>query len=403
MQYIAAHNSDVRIVFVDTAVDEDTWNRAKQGHGITSNAVPRTIIGEDTFIGFSKNNGPLEYSEPYQGYIGYYNQIIAAIETELGSSIELLPEKSSWYRWLPLIVLFLLLTGYTHPLVRKGSQKTKRYWLGGLIVMTITSLFVLASTIPEARLYAFSSNLPFPVFVFILAFFDGFNPCAFSIFIIFLSMLTHTIKRSTTAILGFVFIATSAIMYFIFILGIVAVGSVLFGAVGKYISIVVGIGMLLIAVINIKDYWLFKKGPSLTISDTSMAKTSRKAGRIISRLEKNSSNPGSIIIAITSTIALAAFVNLIELGCTAILPAVYMTNLLKHYGRSFAAPHFIYTLFYAGVYVIPLVLLLLGFKLFFKTKRLSELQGRTLKLISGVIMLIFGVVLIFRPEVIDFR
>jgi glutaredoxin len=41
---------------------------------------PRTVIGDRVFVGFVPNDGELVYNEEYGGYLGYRNQIYAAIE-----------------------------------------------------------------------------------------------------------------------------------------------------------------------------------------------------------------------------------------------------------------------------------------------------------------------------------
>lgn len=401
MRYIDANNKTVNVNFYEIKADIEIWESSKEKYGFSDNAVPRTIVGDKVFIGFDENSGPLEYSGAFNSYIGYYNQIVSAIEAETGSSIIIMPEKQSWHRWLPLILMVLLLVGYLHPLIRKGEPAVKRLWFGSLFAVIIVSLLVLVSGISGSVLQVFS-GMPFPFFVFVLAFLDGFNPCAFSVFIIFMSLLSHSINRASSAILGGVFIFTSAAMYFIFIMLIVAAGTVLYMAAGQYIFIVIGLVMTAAGILNIKEYWFFKAGPSLTISKKKMTDISRRAGRIVSGLGKDYSSPKALAAAVASTAVLAALVNLVELGCTAILPAVYMTELLKHHGSRISLPHIGYTLFYAAVYVVPLIVLLLVFRKLLPSQRLTETQGRIMKLFSGLIMLMLGLLLLFRPESLVF-
>ena len=403
MHYLAAENKNIKVEFLDINSDKSFWEKIKKDRGIEGNSVPRTITGNKVFIGFSDKNGPLEYSDTFNSYIGYYNQIISAIEAETGEHLIVMQKKQSWQRWLPLVLLVLLVVGYLHPMIRKGEPSIKRLWFGTLFALIVVSLFVLMSDVSGGRLGRYSSGIPFPVFVFIIAFLDGFNPCAFSVFIIFLSLLSHTAEKTYTALLGTVFIAVSSLMYFIFIIAFITAGSILYIAVGKFLFIVLGLGMSAAGVLNIKEYWFFKKGPSLTVSDSKITEIARKAGKITSMLRKDSSGAGALAAAVISTALLSVFVNMVEMGCTAILPAVYMSRLLNHYGNRILLTHLAYTLFYAAVYVIPLILLLAGFKIIFPTKkRLTAMQGRMMKLFSGILMLMLGLLLILRPEAVNF-
>jgi len=57
---------------------------------------------------------------------------------------------------------------------------------------------------------------------------------------------------------------------------------------------------------------------------------------------------------------------------------------------------------YAAIYVLPLFLILAGFIYSFQSARLTESQGRMLKLGGGVFMLFFGLIMIFKPQLLMF-
>jgi len=102
------------------------------------------------------------------------------------------------------------------------------------------------------------------------------------------------------------------------------------------------------------------------------------------------------------TIALSALVNLVELGCTAMLPVAYMSALFNRYGNSVGFYHIAYTAFYSFVYVIPLFAILGSFLYSFKSERLTEDQARMLKLAGGIVMLGLGLVLLMNPDLLSF-
>jgi hypothetical protein len=53
------------------------------------------------------------------------------------------------------------------------------------------------------------------------------------------------------------------------------------------------------------------------------------------------------------------------------------------------------------VYVIPLFIIVAGFTFSLGRKKLTEFQGRVLKLFSGVMMSEFGLLLLMNPEAMN--
>ena len=99
---------------------------------------------------------------------------------------------------------------------------------------------------------------------------------------------------------------------------------------------------------------------------------------------------------IFATIILAVAANSYELLCTAGLPMVY-TRVLTLNGLS-STQHYLYLAFYNVIYIIPLLLIVILFTVTLGRKKLSEGEGRLLKLLSGSMMLGLGLILLLRPE-----
>ena len=331
MEYIARHNEEVKLSAYEVSEHPQKWRDFLAQYQIKSAAVPRTLVGEKLFIGYSEADGELEYNPVYLGYIGYKNQIVQAIESQLGHSINL-PGSTVNYQlpwkivWLPIFYLF------SYPLVRKKlkSETNKRYWIGGAIATIIISLFLFLTLIPEPAIEEFARNLPFPLFVSTIALADGFNPCAFTVLIILLSLLTHTKNRKQMGIIGSTFVATSAVMYFLFITIMVLVGSVFLDKYGAIFMLILGSIITVAGIINLKDYFFFKQGLSLSLSTEQQVVISQKAGQIAQELKAGQTDKKMFLTALGGTILLAIFVNIVELGCTAILPVVYMTSLIQY-------------------------------------------------------------------------
>ncbi|PIY60299.1 NrdH-redoxin, partial [Candidatus Woesearchaeota archaeon CG_4_10_14_0_8_um_filter_47_5] len=219
---------------------EALWrSMCAQYGGVSCGPVPLTFIGDKAFIGFSEEEGPLEKHPVYNAYVGYSNQLIIALEEELGTSITNPLHRSSSQVVLFLgIVLALYLASY--PLL--GKRLGKKVWIGILAGIIIVSFFILIAVTPERTIKDFAEKLPFPGFVFVVALADGFNPCAFTVLIILLSLLTHTKSRKKMVLVGSIFIAASAVMYFVFIMAMIIVGSFFFSRYGVFIMRILGAG-----------------------------------------------------------------------------------------------------------------------------------------------------------------
>ncbi len=198
-------------------------------------------------------------------------------------------------------------------------------------------------------------------------------------------------------VLGFTFIATSAVMYFIFIMLMVLIGGFFIERYGRIITLLLGAAVTGAGVLNIKDFFFLNKGISLSLTGEQKLRFTKKAGTIVRELGKSG---GKFYLAVGGTIMLGIVVNLVELGCTAILPAVYLTTLVSRYDSY--TMYSAWTSFYAIVYVLPLLAILGNFIYVFKSERVSEQQGRLLKLIAGTVMLLFGLLMIFKPEMLAF-
>lgn len=406
LDYIERHNEGVTVNRVEVTEQPEVWRNYLQENNIQASGVPRTVIGDRAFIGFTEERGELEYNPAYQAYLGYKNQIIQAIQEQLNAPLKIPESEDSSQQKqssLPWSIFFLpLLYAVSYPLVKRKLSKAEhqRYWIGGLLGVTLLSVFSFMLLIPEAAIQNLAKGLPFPLFVSAIAFADGFNPCAFTVLIILLSLLTYTKSKRDMAIVGSTFILTSAVMYFIFIMAMVWVGSFFLERYGHIALIVLGAIVTIAGIINIKDYFFFKQSISLSLSEKQQLTITKKAGGIARQLNQGKVEAKQFWLALGATVLLAIFVNIIELGCTAILPVVYMTTLVNHCPANAVLCYSIWTGLYAIIYIIPLLAILISFIYSFQSTRLSEDKGRILKLFSGAFMLLFGLVMLMKPQLL---
>lgn len=236
-----------------------------------------------------------------------------------------------------------------------------------------------------------TKNISLPVFTFAIAALDGFNPCAFWVLSFLLTIVIHAQSRKKILLIGGIFVVTSAVIYFLFM----AAWLNLFLFVG-YVGITrifIAVVAIVAGLINVKDFFFFKRGISLTIPDRFKPALFKKM-----RSLTHQSRTGALV---AGTIVLALFANTIELLCTAGFPAIYTRILtLQHIG---VFSYYLYLALYNVIYVIPLALMVGFFALTMGGRKFTEAQGRVLKIISGALMLILGLILLIRPELLYFK
>jgi hypothetical protein len=102
---------------------------------------------------------------------------------------------------------------------------------------------------------------------------------------------------------------------------------------------------------------------------------------------------------LAATLALAAVANAYELLCTAGFPMVF-TRLLTLQPLPPVA-YYGYLALYCAVYVVPLLVIVTLFVVTLGRRKLSEREGRTLKLVSGTMMLGLGALLLVDPALLS--
>jgi thiol-disulfide isomerase/thioredoxin len=228
-----------------------------------------------------------------------------------------------------------------------------------------------------------------PVFTVIIAALDAFNPCAFFILFFLLSLMVHHRSRARMLVIGCTFVLCSGLMYFLFM----SAWLNLFLITEELIFITAAAGLIAVCfgLLNIKDYFYFRQGVSLSLSDSSRSK-------LFSRMRALTQN-GNWSTMIIATIILAIAANSYELLCTAGLPMVYTRVLTL--SELTNTQYYLYLAFYNVIYIIPLLLIVIVFTLTLSSNKLSETQGRLLKLLSGSMMLGLGAILLIKPELLS--
>jgi len=111
-------------------------------------------------------------------------------------------------------------------------------------------------------------------------------------------------------------------------------------------------------------------------------------------------NNSNTLFSLLGTIALAFFVNLIELGCTIGLPAIYTRVLSVQTISTFTK--YMYMALYNIYYVIPLAAIVTLFVITMGKYRFEEKHAKVLKLVSGGLMISLGLILVLKPDLMVF-
>ncbi|MFA5371784.1 MAG: hypothetical protein WC053_04825 [Sideroxydans sp.] len=230
------------------------------------------------------------------------------------------------------------------------------------------------------------ASLSLPALTLVLAGLDAFNPCAFFVLLFLLSMMAHQKSRRRMLLIGGVFVLISGLMYFAFMAAWLNVFQ-LFGHLA-WVTVAAGALAVFVGAVNVKDFFLFEKGLTLSIPESKKPDIFRRA-RIILAAE-------SLPAMLAATIFLAVAANFYELLCTAGFPMVY-TRLLTLADLSIVG-RYIYLVAYNLIYVLPLALIVIVFSRSLGARKLTEREGRLLKLMSGVMMLELGALLLLAPE-----
>lgn len=234
-----------------------------------------------------------------------------------------------------------------------------------------------------------ATTLSLPVFTLVIASLDAFNPCAFFVLLFLLSLLANQKDRRRMLTVGAIFIAASGLMYFAFM----AAWLNLFQVLGHlaWVTLAAGVLALIVGVVNVKDFFWFGRGVSLSIPEHRKPAIYQRARAILAA--------GSVPAMLAATVLLAVAVNFYELLCTAGFPMVYTRLLtLRDAGP---AQHYLYLGLYNLVYVIPLAVIVTVFAFTLGARKLSEREGRLLKLLSGLMMLQLGALLVLAPNALN--
>jgi len=351
MEYLnEIKNENIIIYDYELLKDENAYNRFLYSKvcnllDIKASSVPLIIIGNDYIVGFNDTR-----KEKINELINFYkeNEYKDLVGIELGVVDE-----------------------NNNPIIKYGDKE-----------YTIDTIFGNINL----------KNLSLPIISIIIGFVDGFNPCAMWILIFLITMLFNMKNKKKMWILGLSFIFTSAFVYFLFLMAWINVNDFINSV--HLLQVLIGIFAIIFAIINLYHFYKERKEDGCTV----IKKEKRKyIFNKISNIVENKYFSLSII----GVISLALIVNLIELLCSLGLPAMYTEILsINHLSKN---QYILYNILYVFFFIIDDLTIFIISMITLKSTAISTKYNKYSHLIGGIIMLIIGILIIFKPEWLSFN
>ncbi|MBU0598123.1 hypothetical protein KKF61_03955 [Patescibacteria group bacterium] len=224
----------------------------------------------------------------------------------------------------------------------------------------------------------------------VVAAIDGFNPCAMWVLIILIGFLLGMENRRRMWTLGLTFIAASALVYFIFL----AAWLKFFQFIGvvRPVQIIIGLVAISVAIYYFRRFWKSRPGECEVTNVDQRRKITVRMKAVIQKR--------SLLLALIGIIGLAFVVNLIELACSAGLPAIFAQVLALSDLPSWQ--YYFYLLLYVIIFMLDDMIVFAIAMITMKAAGTTGKYSRYATLIGAIVILFLGLLLMLKPEWIMF-
>lgn len=235
-------------------------------------------------------------------------------------------------------------------------------------------------------------DLSLPVIAIVVGFTDGFNPCAMWVLIFLITMLLNIKDKKKMWILGLTFICTSGFIYFLFMMAWLQITDYM-----NQVSLLrnlIAIFAIVFGGYNLYNYFKSRKSDGCTV----IKKEKRKF--VMDNIRKIIENK-SFILTIIGIIIIACIVNLVELLCSMGLPVMF-TEILSLNNLNYNKYTF-YISLYILFFMLDDILIFTISMITLKQTAISTKYNKYSHLIGGIIMIIIGLLMFFKPEWLSFN
>ena len=341
--------ADINIIYYETTTNKENdelLTNVRKALNNNDKTVPYTVIGTTGITGFNETVKN-QIKSAYEYYTDEFVDIVDVVKNDLDVDYEIIPPEGE----------------YNVPLLGDINPK----------------------------------DVSLPLVAVIIGFIDGFNPCAMWVLLFLLSIIVTMKDRKKMWTIGLTFLITSALVYLAFMLAWLQVAITLSQIV--WVRFIIALIALLGGAINLTSYYKErKKDNGCAVVDKEQRKSISKR---INKILKQIDNKKTFYLAILGVMGLAVSVDLIELACSSGLPLIFTQILAINNLNSFQ--YLIYILIYILFFLIDDIVI---FAIAMKTLKLTGISTKYNKLshlIGGILMLIIGILMIFKPEWLMFN
>jgi cytochrome c biogenesis protein CcdA len=277
-----------------------------------------------------------------------------------------------------------------------------RYWLGFSETVQEEIIFAIEASLEQREVESKGSIVRVPLFgevdlqaapilltTVLIAFLDGFNPCSLFVLTFLLAIIIHSASRKKIFLIGFTFLLVTSAVYGLFILGILNI--MVFAARLFWIRNIIAALVILVGLFGIKDFLVAQEGPTFSIPEKHKSKFYKQVRRIF--------YTDSVLPMIGATAVMGLGIALVELPCTAGFPFIWSTIVA---GMELSTNYFVLLFaIYILIYLLDEVVIFVVAVIKMRSAKMTEEQGRTLKLVAGTLMLVLGLILLIRPEYME--
>jgi len=231
-----------------------------------------------------------------------------------------------------------------------------------------------------------TKNISLPVLAVMIGILDGFNPCAMWTLLFLISLLLGMKDKKRRWILGTTFIVASALVYFLFMAA--WLNLLLFVGFIFWVRVLIGLVALGGGGYNLREFFVNK--------DSGCKVTGGEKRRAVFERLKEITHKKQFLLALIGIILLAFAVNLVELICSAGFPVVFtqilaLSNLAKW-------QYYAYMLLYIFFFMVDDLFVFFASMITLEMTGISTKYSRVSHLVGGILMIVIGLLLIFKPQ-----
>lgn len=230
------------------------------------------------------------------------------------------------------------------------------------------------------------AKLSLPVLTVVLAAIDGFNPCAMWVLVFLIGLLLGMENEKRMWILGGAFLGATGMMYF----AVMTAWLNVFLFIGAVVWVRTMISLLAIGggLYFLKEYWA---KPEAVCHVTNPGRRQKIMAAFRGAVQEN-----RLLLSVIGVMTLAVLVNVIELLCSAGIPAVFTQILAMN--ELPVAINYLYVGVYVAVFMLDDILIFATAMLALRVSGLTGTYARYSHLIGGVVLLSIGAIMLLRPE-----